>query len=76
MLSTLRAKVRPLVFLVLFTVGSAGVALADSSYGGTDPPKTSGAVAAVCREVDDTAAISSVWIQLSAMFVRWVAAME
>jgi len=76
MLSTLRAKVRPLIFLVWFTLGSAAVALADSNYGGTDPPKTNEDAAAVSCVVDDAQNLSSVWIQLSEMFVQWIAAME
>ncbi|HET9886898.1 MAG TPA: hypothetical protein VFR10_05250 [bacterium] len=77
MFSTFRAKVRPLVFLLLFTLGSAGVVFADSNYGGTDPPKTNeGAAAAVSSVLDEAASLSSVWIQLSAMLVQWIAAME
>jgi hypothetical protein len=75
MTSTLRTAIRPLIFVVLVTLGSAGTVFADESYGGTDPPQRAGTVL-VQSETDDSSASPSVWTQLSLMLVQWVAALE
>ena len=74
MLSTFRAAVRPLVFVILFTVASAGTVLAESSYGGTDPPKANDAIAWMTGLVDGSADAASFWTQLSVLLVQWFAA--
>lgn len=76
MLTSIRAALRPLVFIVLFTMTSAGTVLAENSYGGTDPPKTNDAIADLSCTVDETADAPSLWTQLSALFSQWFAAMD
>jgi hypothetical protein len=77
MMSTLRTAVRPLIFVVLITLGSAGAVFADGSYGGTDPPKRASGPVQVQSDPDDSSTgLPSVWTQLSLTLVRWVAALE
>ena len=76
MFLSIRASLRPLVLIVFLTVASVGTALADNSYGGTDPPKTGDAIAAVSGVVDETADPASFWAQLSALLAQWFAAMN
>jgi hypothetical protein len=77
MMSTLQTAVRPLIFAVLVTLGSAGTVFADGSYGGTDPPKRGTGTVLVQSDTDESSdGLPSVWTQLSLMLVRWVAVLE